>query len=218
MTYISHHPDELILLDFHRGRLASGQALLVRAHLEMCAHCRSTLHLFEAIGGSFLEETAPVEMAADALELAIARIERPESVSEEPRASVQPAYLSDKDLPACLRQAAFKKRYWGAPGVWMAHLDTPQKGRNLTYLMCVRGGMKMPLHGHEGMEMTLVLSGSFSDDNGVYRPGDCVVCEEGDPHSPLIAADEDCLCLIAALAPIAPKTVLGKLLQPFARI
>lgn len=217
MTSITHHIDELILLDYHRGRLNAGQSLLVATHVEMCARCCTSLRLFDAVGGALLEEVASVDMAADALELALARIERPEAaqVTAEP---ALPAYLRGIDLPKTVRQAAFKKRYWGAPGVWMAHLDAPKDGRGLTYLMCVKGGMQMPVHDHQGLEMTLVLTGCFSDDGGTYRPGDCVSCDEGNHHSPLIAAEGDCLCLIAATAPIAPKTLLGKLLQPFARI
>lgn len=218
MKTISHHPDELILLDYHRGRLSAGQSMLVAAHAQMCAHCRAALRLFDTIGGALLEDTVPVEMAEDALELALARIERPEETPQVSKASEVPAYLRGIDLPDSVRAAAFKERYWGAPGVWMAHLDAPQEGRGLTYLMCVKGGMQMPVHDHLGLEITLVLTGCFSDDRGVYRPGDCVACDEGEHHSPLIAAEGDCLCLIAATAPIAPKTLLGKMLQPFARI
>lgn len=217
MTSINHHLDEVILLDYHRGRLNAGQSLLVETHLEMCPHCRTSLRLFDAIGASMLEEVVPVDMADDALELALARIERPEEAPEPRVAPELPAYLKGIDLPESVRAAAFKPRYWGAPGVWMAHLDAPRDGRGLTYLMHVKGGMQMPVHDHQGLEMTLVLTGCFSDDRGAYHPGDCVSCEAGDHHSPLIAAD-DCLCLIAANAPIAPRTLLGKLLQPFARI
>ncbi|ESQ80062.1 ChrR family anti-sigma-E factor [Asticcacaulis sp. YBE204] len=217
MTKINHHVDELLLLDYHNGRLNAGQGLLVGTHVEMCSHCRSQLRLFDAIGAALLQHTPPVAMRTDALELALARIERPEEVAA-PAVPVLPAYLQGIALPAGLRQTAFRKRYWAAPGVWMAHVDTPKDGKSLTYLMHVKGGMEMPVHDHEGLEMTLVLTGTFSDHNGVYQPGDCISCTEGDHHAPAIAAGEDCLCLIAALAPIAPKTLLGKLLKPFARI
>ena len=30
----------------------------------------------------------------------------------------------------------------------------------------------MPRHGHEGLELTCVLSGSFADGTGAYYPGD----------------------------------------------
>ena len=72
MTSINHHLDEVILLDYHRGRLNAGQSLLVETHLEMCAHCRTSLRLFDAIGASMLEDIVPVDMADDALELALA--------------------------------------------------------------------------------------------------------------------------------------------------
>lgn len=219
MSLISHHPDETMLLDYHHGRLKSGQNLLVSAHAELCAHCRDHLRLFDHIGAALIEETPSVAMSEDALELALARIERPEEeVAPVSKPAPLPSYLYGIELPETLKRTRFKPRYWGAPGVWMARVDEPKDGRTLTYLMHVKAGMAMPVHDHQGLEMTLVLKGTFRDHNGSYGVGDCMSCDQGDHHAPAIAAGEDCLCLITALAPIQPKTVLGRLLQPFARI
>ncbi len=212
-----HHPGEDVLWDYHRGALAPGMELVVATHARMCPHCRDDLKLFDQIGGAMLETMDGVEMSDSALDLALARIERPE---EAPVVSTvkQPAFLDGFDLPDAVRDAAIKGRYWAAPGVWMAPIAAGGKTTDMTFLMFVKAGMAMPEHTHHGIEATLVLKGHFSDKMGEYRVGDLTVWDQEISHSPAIAADEDCLCLVWQNAPIRPKTLLGKLLQPFARI
>ena len=73
----AHHPSEAILADYASGALADGPSLVVAAHLESCSSCRRATRLFEAVGGELLEQAAPAAMQADALALALARIDRP---------------------------------------------------------------------------------------------------------------------------------------------
>ena len=219
MTYSATvHPPEDLLWDYHRGRLSPGVRLTVRTHMELCPQCRSELKLFDTIGGALLEEIDGVAMSENALDLALARIERP----EEPESAMtvkRPAFLEGFDLPESLRTADIPGRYWAAPGVWMApvRFDEDAQGTK-TYLMYVKKGMVMPEHTHRGREITLMLKGNYSDNGGTYRRGDFVLCDENICHSPAMGADEDCLCLVAQDGLILPKTLLGKLLQPFARI
>ena len=219
MTSTVHvHPPEDLLWDYHRGRLSPGMRLVVRTHVELCPQCRSELKLFDSVGGALLEETEGVAMSDNALDLALARIERPEE--PEPAATVkQPAFLEGFDLPESLKTADIPGRYWAAPGVWMApvRFDEDTQGTK-TYLMFVKKGMVMPEHTHRGCEITLMLKGTFNDLNGSYSRGDFVLCDETIQHSPAMGLDEDCLCLVAQDGLILPKTLLGKLLQPFARI
>ena len=79
-------------------------------------------------------------------------------------------------------------------------------------------GLVMPMHDHGGTEMTLVLQGGFSDADGVYDVGDFIERLPGQVHSPSIDQTEGCLSLITHTEPIRPKTLLGLLLKPFARI
>lgn len=216
-----HHPGEDLLWDYYRGALTPGLALVVRTHAEMCPDCRADLRLFNQIGAAMLAEVEPVEMSDSALDLALARIERPDTEADgpTPRSLRHPAFLEGFELPQSLKDAAVKGRYWAAPGVWMAPIDAGDTQRRArTYLMFVKAGMVMPQHTHRGMETTVVLKGSFSDHNGEYKVGDLAVCTPDDSHSPAISADGDCLCLIWQDAPIIPQTWLGRLLQPLARI
>ncbi|MFT4075065.1 MAG: ChrR family anti-sigma-E factor [Asticcacaulis sp.] len=214
---IVHHPSEDLLWALHKGKLPPGLSLAVAGHVDICPHCRGQLNLLDAIGGALLEDVAGVDMSENALNLALARIERPEPAIAPQKP--QPLFLKGFELPVPLRKAQITGRYWAAPGVWMApvHLDGAPPG-DKTYLMSVKAGMVMPEHSHHCLEATLMLKGRFSDNLGEYTVGDFLLCDPDISHAPAMAPDEDCLCLIWQDAPIRPKTWLGRLLQPFARI
>ena len=129
MTSTVHvHPPEDLLWDYHRGRLSPGMRLVVRTHVELCPQCRSELKLFDSVGGALLEETEGVAMSDNALDLALARIERPEE--PEPAATVkQPAFLEGFDLPESLKTADIPGRYWAAPGGTSCSPDCRYAGR-----------------------------------------------------------------------------------------
>ena len=215
-----HHPAEDILWDYYRGALKPGLALVARSHLELCPHCRNDLTLFDTIGGAMLDQAEGVVLADNALDLALARIERPETPASAPAKTPRrkPSFLASVELPQTLKDAHIHGRHWVAPGVWLARVDVPEADQSPTYLLRVPPGMAMPVHSHRGRETTVVLKGRFSDAKGEYGVGDFVCCDDEDCHSPAVAADGDCICLIAQEAPIVPLTWLGRILQPFARI
>lgn len=218
MQSVHHHPDDDVLWSYHSGAMTPGASLLVRAHVETCPKCRSELKVFEGLGGLLLERIEGVPLGDTALDLALARIERPVDSTARPLRK-RPAFLDGFDLPPSLAAASVRGRYWAAPGVWIAPIDTGDTNRRVkTYLMYVKAGMVMPEHTHEGEEMTLMLKGSFTDTYGTLKAGDFAVRTEADSHSPAVSIDEDCLCLVMQTAPIVPKTWLGRILQPFARI
>jgi putative transcriptional regulator len=216
-----HHPGEDLLWDYFRGALAPGLRLSVRAHLDLCPHCREDMRVLSAIGGTMLDEVEGVAISESALDLALARIERPE-VPEAPKARPikQPAFLEGFALPDSLKGVQVKGRYWVAPGVWMAPVDLPQPARgSKTYLMFVKAGMAMPEHNHRGREITVMLQGRYKDHKGSYERGDFAMCDDSDTdHTPAMEGEVDCLCLIAQEAAIIPQTWLGWLLKPIARI
>ena len=78
----------------------------------------------------------------------------------------------------------------------------------------IDAGGKVPDHDHRGQEITVVLKGSFSDEDGVYQPGDFLVREPGESHRPMAAQNDDCICLSVLEAPIKLKG-LKSLLNPF---
>ena len=221
MSTAHYHPSEVMLWDYYRGALTPGLALVVRTHLEMCADCRDDLRLFDGIGAVMLAEAEGVAMSDNALDLALARIERPEAEAPatDKATARHPRFLDGFELPDSLKVMVIKDRYWAVPGVWMAPIETGEAPKGTkTYLMFVKAGMTMPQHTHRGVETTVVLKGRFSDHNGDYCVGDMAVCTAEDSHAPAISAEEDCLCLVWQDGTIIPQTWLGRVLQPFARI
>jgi putative transcriptional regulator len=75
-----------------------------------------------------------------------------------------------------------------------------------------------PKHGHRGLEYTVVLKGSFSDENSVYTEGDFIIRKPGDIHQPMGAKNGECICLSAQEAPIKLTSLLGFFLNPWLRI
>ena len=144
MNSVHHHVSEDLLWDYHRGALPSGLRLAVATHLELCPHCRADTAVFDAVGGVLLDEVEGVAMSDSALDLALARIERPEEPVKR-TAKPQREFLAGFELPDTVKAARIANRYWAAPGVWMApiHVDDAPKGSK-TFLMHVKAGMTMP--------------------------------------------------------------------------
>ena len=218
----AHHPGEDLLWDYFRGALAPGLRLSVATHLDLCPQCRADMQLFSAVGSAMLNEIEGVAMSESALDLALARIERPDNARPDPvvKSVKQPAFLNGFELPESLKQVRVKNRYWVAPGVWLAPVNLPEAAKGAkTYLMYVKAGMAMPHHTHRGREITVMLQGTYVDHKGRYERGDFAICDDSDDrHNPVMEGDVDCLCLVAQEAAIVPQTWLGWLLKPIARI
>lgn len=203
-----HHPSEAVLTAYAAGHLRPAFALVAGAHIRGCAQCRSDVRLMEEVGGVLLEELAPSEMAADAFDRLMARIERP----------AQPIELSEADRADILSSLKLKRRRWLAPGVWMAPVDLQAVGDDLLYVLRVPAGARTFPHGHNGCEFTAVLRGAYDDGTGVYVAGDFQEVDGEQDHQPVIAPDGECICLIASEAPMKMHSRLGRLAQLFMNV
>jgi putative transcriptional regulator len=191
----AHHPSEDVLADYASGALADGPSLVVSAHLEHCACCRKAKALFEAIGGEALEETAPADMPSDALDLALARLDRPAPAIESESEAAAPG---DVALPAALRGRRFGRRRYVGPGTWVAHVRSSSPDGWRTYLLRAPSGAAVPQHGHNGPEYTVVLRGAYRDGDVRYDAGDFAACDEDDRHDLKAEGPDPCLCLISS--------------------
>ncbi|MEP2139287.1 MAG: ChrR family anti-sigma-E factor, partial [Erythrobacter sp.] len=85
-------------------------------------------------------------------------------------------------------------------------------------LLSIPGGAAMPDHGHNGLELTLVLQGAFQDEDDRFGRGDIEVANEDLHHTPIAEAGQDCICLAATDAPLRFKGILPRLAQRFVGI
>ncbi len=81
----------------------------------------------------------------------------------------------------------------------------------------LEAGGKVGNHDHKGREITVVLTGSFSDQDGLYLPGDFLVREPGEDHQPIASKDGSCVCLSVLEAPVK-FTGFSRLINPFLRL
>lgn len=79
----------------------------------------------------------------------------------------------------------------------------------------IRAGKRTPAHGHQGLEVTLVLKGGFSDGYGQYRRGDICVADEGVEHQPIADPDEDCVVFMVSAAPMKLVGTVDRMIQLF---
>lgn len=212
---IRHHLSDELLLSYAAGTLSEGWSLAIATHLALCPDCRKRVLEAEAVGGALLEELEAEPVGDEALAAVMTRIDR---APAEPKRAAPPSADVDTTLPEPLRS------YLGeGPLRWRrlatAHqIRIPTRDRTTTVRMLKIGaGKPMPVHGHRGMELTIVLKGSFHDEEGTFARGDIEEANESVEHQPIADEGEDCICLAVTDAPLRFRGVAA-LLQPFLRI
>ncbi|WP_425101613.1 ChrR family anti-sigma-E factor [Tropicibacter sp. S64] len=214
MTHtITHHLTDDLILGYSAGTLPEAVNLVIATHISMCDTCRAALHAQDAVGGALVEAAPPASLAMGSLASVLARIQS--APAPEPRVKPRgdvPAPLTDY-IGATL--ADVKWRPVGM-GVKQAVLRTsPEATARLLY---IPAGTAVPDHGHNGLELTLVLQGAFSDEGGTFRAGDIEVAGDDLEHTPVADISADCICLAVTDAPLRFKGWLPRLAQPFVGI
>lgn len=211
MNTITHHIPEPILAAYAAGALEHPFALVVATHLSLCDDCRASFGAHEAVGGALLEDTAPEALSSDLKPGLMEMLDTP--YEPEPvfrRSGVYPGPV----MEALKGRPPRWKRLGG--GVRQTILSAGETGS--ARLLYIPSGQAVPDHGHNGLELTLVLQGSFSDEAGQFRVGDVEIADDTLEHTPVAGAGADCICLAATDAPLRFSSLIPRLLQPIFRI
>lgn len=211
---ITHHLNDRLLMAYSAGSLPEAFNLVVATHISVCDDCRARLASFDAVGGALLEENSAA-MESDSLANVIARIK------SGPPTAKPDARPRDPVLPAPLVDAiggGLDHVQWRAVGggVRQAILKTSDKAS--ARLLHIPAGAAVPDHGHQGMELTLVLQGAFRDEDAIFQRGDVEIATEEMEHTPIAEPGQDCICLAATDAPLKFRALIPRLAQPFLRI
>jgi len=219
---ICHHPNEELLLDYASGALGEGWSLAIATHLALCPACRRMVDGLEALGGGLLMDTAPGPVSDHLLDSVLARIDKmPENdlaPTPAPASAASSATGPVPVLPQPLRgyvggDAA--ELQWQRLGLGAYQIQIPTEGERVTArLLRIPAGRPVPQHSHRGMELTLVLTGAFSDTTGDYGRGDFQEADEDLEHRPHAAPGEDCICLAVTDAPLRFSGGLMRMIQP----
>ncbi len=216
MSPPTRHPSEELILDFARGALKAGRALVLQAHVAACAECSITLGVAEAVGGALLAELDPAAMAPDALRQALARLDVETPPPPAAAAPLPPDWIN---VPPEVLAAARRTRRQAAPGVWVAQVTGQRRrGGPRSYLLGVGPGIAVPRHTHRGREFVCVVKGAYEDRGRIYGPGDFAENDEGVEHQPRVTQGGECVCLIAADDLLVPRSLAARLLQPLVGI
>lgn len=212
MTTIQHHIPGDVLDSYRAGTLAHPFAVVVAAHLSICDDCRAQHEACDMIGGALLNRSETAALRPGARARMLASLDAPAPPYQMPHrgSGIFPA-----PVMAELGGRPPRWRMLGG-GIRQQILSADREGS--LRLLYIPSGKAVPEHGHRGLELTLVLQGSFSDSGGSFRRGDVETAHDEIDHQPVAGPGEPCICLAATDAPLRFHAMLPRLLQPLFRI
>lgn len=211
-----HHLSDDLILAYATGELDEAVSLAVATHMALCPRCRKALEVAEGVGGALIGDEDSAEVADGTLDAVFGRIDRAEPIAVPTQA--QPR-RSDFVLPQPLRDYAggdVDTLRWRSLGGGVKHVPLATgPSRTKARLLFIPAGAKVPDHSHRGLELTLVLAGSFYDEGAWFRRGDIEEADATIEHHPTAGPEEPCICLAVTAGPLRFRGLLPRLMQPF---
>ncbi len=211
MSAISHHLPDGMLQAYAAGSLPHAFSVVVAAHVSMCAECRAAVEAHENVGGALVEASDAVAVSDNLKDDLLAMLDTP--------FTPEPEYRRAGPYPGPVVEAL-----QGQPPRWKKlgmgvrqHILNADKTGSLR-LLHIPPGQAVPDHGHGGLELTMVLQGSFHDETGRFVVGDVEIADEELEHTPVADDGLPCICLAATDAPLKFNAFMPRLLQPLFRI
>lgn len=201
---MSYHPEKSVLEAYAQGTLDDVTAFTIATHIETCPKCRSKVNELEESCGEELVNAST--QTADSFEDMLTNILSLEPSDEPFRPVRKPTFIevNGKSFRLPLSLSRFREQIgeWKSYGgkVYSAPIEISTEAR--VNLMYISEGVAIPQHTHKGLESTLVLHGSFSDEDGEYQVGDYLLKDASVKHSPFTKQGEDCLCLTVLTDPM----------------
>ena len=225
---IKHHLSDITLGTFTAGSLKESISLVAASHISLCPVCRERLERLEELGGAQLQSSEPEIMSQDALQKVMTKLGEqelreetdPGNVSKQLSSNGHSSQGGSPKIPQPL-QAYVPDRLedveWKslAPGIKYFAISAFQTAGGTLSMLNVAPGVSIPEHGHQGVELTQVLKGSFRDDVGFFSVGDIADLDDDINHQPIVDSNESCVCLIASEAPLKFTGFAPRLIQYF---
>lgn len=220
----NHHLSEATVVSFAAGALSPEMSAVAATHLQGCRVCRRALADAETVGGALLaRQQSAVEAPADLPALRqdmLARLDAaPLTKPSAFEARADTGAAEDGDLLPLPLRAYFGPSWsalrwrWAAPGLHMIRATGTRQDQLV--LLKVAPGRAMPLHSHQGGELTQILKGAYDDVLGHFGPGDAADLDHETLHQPTSAPGVPCICVAALDAPLAFPGWLARRLQAF---
>lgn len=205
---IAHHIPAEIIAAYAAGSLGHAYSLVVAAHVSMCDTCRAELAAQEAAGGVVLEGIGSETLSEGLFDRLLDELDAPVVAEPVPasRNGIYPAPVMDAlkgQLPK-----------WKAVGGGVKQCVIGGDKDGVSRLLFIPPGRAVPDHGHNGLELTMVLQGGFSDGTGHFDVGDVEVADAELDHVPVADPGPPCIVVAATDAPLNFNTFLPRLFQP----
>lgn len=211
MNPVTHHASDALLASYAAGTLPHPFALVVASHVSLCVDCRAALEAHRCVGGTVLEMSDEVALS-DKLKSDVLNM-LDDAVAPEP------VYRRSGVYPGPVVEAMQgKPPKWKSLGMGGRQNILSANDEGSVRLLFIPPGQAVPDHGHSGLELTLVLQGSFTDETGRFGVGDLEVAGDELDHTPVAGAGVPCICLAATEAPLRFNSFIPRLLQPLFRI
>ena len=211
MSAITHHVPDTMLAAYAAGNLPRAFAVVVASHVSLCDHCRAALNAHQAVGGALLEDTPAVEISSTLKADILAQLDAPFAPT--------PVFERKGIFPGPVMEAMQGRDLrWRNLGMGVRQDILFADTNGSVRLLYIPPGQAVPDHSHNGLEMTLVLQGSFSDGTGRFGVGDVEIADEHLDHTPVADDKEPCICLAATDARLRFHALVPRLLQPLFRI
>lgn len=202
-----------LLADYCAGNLSTPAAALVSAHLDLRADNATFVADLESAGAAWLSDLAPAQVDdRDGMLGAIFASDQDMNVNvrkgESSGSGLVPPRIAEL-LGIKGDEINWKSRLGGIREVRRKYADGSSAS-----LLWIRAGQRIPTHTHDGLELTLVLQGAFSDEHGRFGPGDVAIADDDVDHCPTAEPGEDCICFIVLDAPLKFTGPVTRFLGP----
>lgn len=211
MSAITHHTPDSLIAAYASGNLSQPYSLVVAAHISLCLECRASYEAHQTVGGTFLE-TSKTELVSEGLKAGVL------DLLDEPF-EAQKTYQRSGAYPGPVMEALKgKPPRWKRLGMGTRQSILSSGPDGSVRLLYIPPGQAVPDHSHNGLELTLVLQGSFHDETGRFEVGDIEIADQSLEHTPIAGMGAPCICLAATDTPLRFASLIPRLLQPILRI
>ena len=210
---IKHTLNEQLAMGYAAGVLPEAFDVVVAAHLSLSDESRAIVSSYEAVGACLMENCERAYMNPGALSSTMDRIKNSNMIVHRKK--------NENVLPEPVQKyfgGDIEKVKWTSlgGGVKQAVLPTDKKAQ--ARLLYIPAGQSVPDHGNRGLELTLVLQGSFADEVDHFGRGDIEIAGDDLDHQPVAGTEADCICLTATDAPLRFNGLIPRIVQPFLKI
>ncbi len=208
---IKYHPNTLLMDSFIKGELPLALSVAMSAHIELCDICQQHAQAHtHALSDCCWKECNESQSTPSGLDNILNNLlmDLPDQDNGINRIN---RYGSESVLPLALqRHEPTRWRQFGQ--IRRGRIPSLSDGKIRANLMEIAPNSQIPQHKHKGYELTLLLAGAFSDENGDYQVGDFLYLEQSETHTPITTTG--CLCYTVSNAPLYFTQGVNQWLNP----